>query len=167
MKAGDVIIAVHRPAAKRVAAESESVMRNLLFAIVISLVLGACASAGSRLTDDQRLEIHRAHAGAPVRSFQNFGTLYSWTALGDSALTVWTRRHQAYLLELDGRCPDLDFSHTIGFSAQGGTVFAGMDSVVVLDRQNASFPCRIREIRPVDTKAVENAERRARESSTR
>ncbi|QOY63993.1 hypothetical protein INQ40_04915 [Lysobacter sp. H21R4] len=141
-------------------------MRNSLFAIVILLALGACASAGSRLTDDQRREIHRAHAGAPVRSFQNFGTLYSWAALGDSALTVWTRRHQAYLLELDGRCPDLDFSHTIGFSAQGGTVFAGMDSVVVLDRQNASFPCRIREIRPVDTKAVENAERRARESST-
>ncbi|KIQ97182.1 hypothetical protein TI01_1379 [Lysobacter sp. A03] len=140
-------------------------MRNLLFATVILLVLGACASMGSRLTDEQRLEIHRAHAGAPVRSFQNFGTLYSWTALGDSALTVWTRRHQAYLLELDGRCPDLDFSHTIGFSAQGGTVFAGMDSVIVLDRQNASFPCRIRQIRPIDSKAVENAERVARDRS--
>lgn len=138
-------------------------MKNLLLAIAAVCALAACASFGAKLSDHERLEIHRAHAGEPVRSFSDFGTLYNWTPLGDSALTVWTRRNQAYLLELDGRCPDLDFSRAISFSGQGGKVFAGMDNVIVLDRDHTSFPCRIKQIRPLDTEAVKSAERAARD----
>lgn len=138
-------------------------MKRMLLATLIALSLAACASLGARLTDNERLEIHRAHAGEPVRSFNDFGNLYSWTALGDSALAVWTRPNQAYLLELDGRCQNLDFARTIGFSGQGGTVFAGMDNVIVLDRDDQDFPCRIRQIRPLDVKALKDAERSARD----
>lgn len=138
-------------------------MKSLLFAPLVVLLLAACASMGVKLSDNQRLDIHRAHAGEPVRSFHNFGNLYNWTTLGDSALTVWTRRNQAYLLELDGRCPSLDFARTIAFSGQGGTVFAGMDNVIVLDRDRMDIPCRIKQIQPIDVKKVERAERDARD----
>lgn len=139
-------------------------MKKLLFATVVVLSLAACTTAGARLSDNERLEIHRTHAGEPVRSFHDFGNLYSWTALGDSALTVWTRPNQAYLLELGGRCQDLDFAQTIGFSGQGGTVFAGMDNVIVLGRDQQNIPCRIMQIRPLDVKAVKDGERSARDS---
>ncbi len=139
-------------------------MKNLLLVPALLLSLVACASSGAKLSDNERLEIHRAHAGEPVRSFRDFGDLYNWTALGDRALTVWTRRNQAYLLELDGRCPDLQFSRVIAFSGQGGTVFAGMDNVIVLDGGQVNFPCRIKQILPLDAKAVESAERAARDS---
>jgi hypothetical protein len=33
---------------------------------------------------------------------QFFGSLNGWTELGDSALAVWTRPSEAYLLELRG-----------------------------------------------------------------
>lgn len=139
---------------------------RLLLAASLGLALAGCAT-GARISDTQRLDIHRAHAGEPVRSFHDFGSLYSWTPLGDAALTVWTRPNQAYLLELDGHCPDLEYARAIGFSAQGGTVFAGMDSVVVLDRQTNNIPCRIRQILPLDAKAVKSAERAARDVSDR
>ncbi|HUH89550.1 MAG TPA: DUF6491 family protein [Lysobacter sp.] len=138
---------------------------GLLLGLVVALA--GCASLGTKLSDNERLEIHRAHAGEPVRSFHNFGNLYNWTPLGDSALTVWTRRNQAYLLELDGHCPNLDYARAISFSGQGGTVFAGMDNVVVLDREPFNIPCRIKQIRPLDTKAVESDERAARDQARR
>jgi hypothetical protein len=138
---------------------------GLLLGLVVALA--GCASLGTKLSDNERLEIHRAHAGEPVRSFHNFGNLYNWTPLGDSALTVWTRRNQAYLLELDGHCPNLDYARAISFSGQGGTVFAGMDNVVVLDREPFNIPCRIKQIQPLDTKAVESDERAARDQARR
>ncbi len=134
--------------------------------LVTVLVLAGCAT-GASLSDNQRLQIHRAHADAPVRSFHNFGNIYSWTPLGDSALTVWTRRNQAYLLELDGHCPNLNFARAIRFSGQGGTVYAGLDSVVVLDRDPINIPCRIRQIQPLDIKAAESDERAARDEGRR
>jgi hypothetical protein len=144
----------------------EPLMKTSGLMLAAALVLAGCAT-GASLPDDQRLEIHRAHAGEPVRSFHNFGTLYNWTPLGDSALTVWTRRNQAYLLELDGHCPNLDYARAISFSGQGGTVFAGMDSVVVLDRERFDIPCRIKQIQSLDTRAVESDERAARDAGRR
>jgi len=106
-------------------------MKRTFLSFAVVAMLAGCATTAT-LPDDQRLEIHRAHAGAPVNSFHNLGTLYSWTPLGDSALAVWTRRNQAYLLELGGRCPGLEYGRAISFSGQGGAVYAGMDNVVVL-----------------------------------
>ena len=138
-------------------------MKPIFLSVTVVALLTACATTAT-LSDDQRLEIHRAHAGAPVHSFHNLGTLYSWTPLGDSALAVWTRRNQAYLLELGGDCPGLEYGHAISFSGQGGTVFAGMDSVVVLDRGPTNFPCRIQKILPLDVKALKKAEDAARDN---
>lgn len=137
-------------------------MKLIFLSVVVAVLLSACATTAT-LSDHQRLDIHRAHAGAPVNSFHNLGTLYNWTPLGDSALAVWTRRNQAYLLELGGRCPGLEYGRTISFSGQGGAVYAGMDSVVILDRGTTNFPCRIAEILPLDIKALKKDEDAARD----
>ncbi|MDQ1093835.1 hypothetical protein QE400_003248 [Xanthomonas sacchari] len=81
--------------------------RLLLSSLFATAVLGGCAT--NRLSDDERLALYRAHAGAPVRDFQYFNQLNGWTALGDSALAVWTRPNQAYLLEFAGPLPGPGF----------------------------------------------------------
>jgi len=142
-------------------------MKNLLFALAAMAAmaaLGACAT-GASLSDNQRLAVYRAHAGAPVKSFHYFGNLHGWDSLGDSALVIWDRPNRAYLLTLAATCPQLDFAHAIsfsGFSSQSGSVYAGFDDVVILDRQTPSIPCRIQQIQPVDTRAIKQAEKDAR-----
>ncbi|HEY0501957.1 MAG TPA: DUF6491 family protein [Lysobacter sp.] len=136
--------------------------RILLALVAASLMLGACAS-DARLRDADRLALYREHAGPPVDSFHYFGSLSGWTPLGDSAIAIWTKPAQAYLLEVHGPCPDLEFAHAIGLSQQMGRVYARFDKVIPLGTTGmGSIPCHIREIRALDVKAIKSAEREAR-----
>ena len=137
-------------------------MKNILFAVAAVVALSACAT-GPTLSDQQRLAIHQAHAGAPVNSFSHFGSLHSWEPLGDSALTVWVRPQTAYLLTLTSDCPNLEYGHAITLGDQTGTVFAGLDNVIV-SGQSTPIPCRIEKIQPLDAKAIKGAEREARDA---
>ncbi|MEG3191373.1 DUF6491 family protein [Lysobacter sp. D1-1-M9] len=136
---------------------------TLLLTIAMSLGLAACAN-GPDLRDAQRLALYEANAGAPVESFHYFGGINGWTPLGDSALAVWTRPNQGYLLDLLGSCPDLEYARAISVSNQFGRVHARFDSVDVLDRDSFGIPCRIEQIRPIDAAALKQAEREMRES---
>ncbi|MCD9031630.1 DUF6491 family protein [Luteimonas sp. Y-2-2-4F] len=128
---------------------------------LLALALGACATG--RIPDEQKLEIHRAHAGEPVPSFQFFGSLNGWTPLGDSAVAVWTRPGEAYLLELTGRCQDLEFAQAISLTSTQSRVHARFDKVMVLGTGSIQVPCHIATIRPLDVKAVREAERQVRD----
>jgi hypothetical protein len=133
---------------------------------IIALALGACAGT-PRMGDADRLELHRAHAGAPVSSFPLRGQLDGWTALGDQALVVWTRPREAWLLELAGPCQDLGYATAISLSSSGSRVHAKFDGVVPLGAMTSQvgrFPCRIHEIRPLDTKALKQAQDGLREA---
>lgn len=135
-------------------------MKHVLLAITIAVasLTAACATdAGQREAD--RLALYRAHAGAPVRSFHYFGSLNGWTPLGEEAVALWTRPNQAYLLSFNGSCPDLDFASAISVTSQFSTVYSMFDKVVVLNRGTMTIPCYIREIRPLDVKAIKQAER--------
>jgi len=135
---------------------------RLILAAVASFALGACAS-DARLRDADRLAMYRAHAGAPVDSFHYFGSLSGWTPLGDSALALWTRPKQAYLLEIAGPCPDLEFAQAISLSQQFGRVYARFDKVIPRGTPGAApIPCHIERIRPLDVQAIKAAEREAR-----
>jgi len=140
-------------------------MKRLVPAALALLLLSACAS-NPRMDDAQRLALYRAHAAAPVDSFQYFGRIDGWTPLGDSALAVWTKPNQAYLLELQGRCPDLDFASAISVSNQMGRVHSRFDKVTVLGRQSIKMPCFIGRILPLDVKAIKQAQRDMREAGT-
>ena len=136
-------------------------MKILLFSLIAALTLGACATGG--LSDTGRLAMYREAAGAPVENFQYLGRIHGWTPLGDSALVLRTRPNQAYLLELMGTCPDLEFAQAITISNQFGRVHARFDTVTVLRQGRFAIPCRIQQIRPVDVSAVRQAERELRE----
>ncbi|TWI10673.1 DUF6491 family protein [Aerolutibacter ruishenii] len=135
--------------------------RILLMAFLAAGLLSGCAT--NRISDAERLDIYRAHASAPVPSFRYFTSLDGWTPLGDAALAVWARPNDVYLLELSGSCPGLDFAPAISVTSQMGTVYARFDKVVVLGSNMATIPCQIREIRPVDIKAIRHAEQDRRE----
>ncbi|MFC5576427.1 DUF6491 family protein [Lysobacter niabensis] len=135
-------------------------LQIMLAAFAVMLSVSGCAS-GAGLSENQKLALYRANAGPAVPSFHYFGTLDGWTPLGDQAVAVWTRLNEAYLLEVDGPCPDLDFAQAIGLTHQSGTVYARFDSVIprVGGGRTQPLPCHIREILPLDEKALKAAEK--------
>lgn len=133
-------------------------MKKLLSALLLSMalpvVLGACSST-PRKTDAERLAFYEAHAGEPVRSFRLFGRINGWTRLNNSALVVWTRPREAWLLDLNP-CADLQFATSITISHFANTVTARFDTVTPHGpgvSRVGQIPCRILQIRPLDTTA--------------
>ena len=137
-------------------------MKHFIPALAAMTVLAACAT-GPRLSDSERLSLYRDHAGEPVKSFRYTHSLMGWTPLGDSALAVQTRPSQAYLLDLGGSCPNLEFAQAITITNQFGSVQSRFDDVVPLASGSMRIPCRIREIRPVDVKSLDAAKDRMRD----
>ena len=140
-------------------------MKFFLPMLAATLALNACASTAS-LRDADKLALYQASAGAPVASFRYFGGINGWTPLGDSALAIWTRPNQAYLLEVYGPCSGLEFAPAIGLTQHSHQVSARFDDVLLLERTGPHIPCRIRSIRPLDVRAIRSAERDARAQSS-
>lgn len=139
-------------------------MKRLTLLLAMTVLLGACST--TRMTDAETLALYRDHAGEPVKDFQYFGQINGWTPLGDSALAVWTRPNQAYLLELFGPCPDLDYAPAISLSNMMSRVSARFDNVYVHGGGTSSIrmPCRIETIRPLDVKTLKQAQKDLREA---
>ncbi|GAB2515865.1 DUF6491 family protein [Lysobacter humi (ex Lee et al. 2017)] len=131
-------------------------MRSVLLLLTAALATGCATGAATRRAE--QLELYRAHAGAPVRSFSAIGRVDSWTPLTDDSIVVWTSPRRAYLLSVPG-CPDLDFAHGIALSESAGQVHAGFDRVTPLGHNTIRVPCIIDEIRPIDVKAYREARR--------
>lgn len=134
--------------------------------LALALFATSACATDSRISDPDRLALYRANAGAPVPNFQYFGRLDGWTPLGETALAVWTKPNQVYLLELQATCQDLDFAQAITLTNQFGRVYSRFDKVIVLGRGTNNIPCWIKEIRPVDSKALKQAEKDKREAQT-
>ena len=132
-------------------------------ALAAALALSGCAS-DSGLGTAERLALYQAHAGEPVNSFRYFGSLNGWTPLGDSALAVWTRPSEAWLLSLHGPCQDLEFTPAIGLTSRMNQVHARFDKVIAHSGNPMRLPCHIREIRPLDVKALRASEKELREA---
>lgn len=126
-----------------------------LFLAMLATASVACASLGPRERMAARLAEYERHAGAPVESFK-FWDLDRWEVLGREQLVVWTRPNEAWLLTVDAPCNDLEWAHSIGLTSSVGHVHRRFDSVVL-----KNYRCRIKEIRPVDGRALK-AERRER-----
>lgn len=139
-------------------------MKRTLLLLALTLSLGACSTTS--MTDDETLALYRSHAGETVKDFQYFGRLNGWTPLGDTALVVWTKPNQAYLLELAGPCMDLDYAPAISLSNMASRVSARFDSVYVHggDPSSIRIPCRINSIRPLDVKGLRQAQKELREA---
>ena len=142
---------------------SSRVRRGALALAATAALLAGCATTG--LSDSQRLALYRAHAGAPQKDMQFFGSLNGWTGLGDSALAVWTRPGEAYLLELNGPCQDLSYAMAIGLTSSMNRVSARFDKVLVRDPTGGPrVPCFISSIRKLDVKALRAEEKELRQA---
>lgn len=145
----------------------ECVLAPLTFTATLmlaaALLLSGCATTG--LTDAQQLAMYREHAKAPVRDFRYADRLTGWNAVGDNALAAWTRPNEAYLLELDGGCANLSSTTTILITNLLGQVSAGLDRVQLIDSPRGfTTACRIRTIRPLETKALRASQKALREA---
>ena len=140
-------------------------MKRLALVLFAVAALAGCATTG-KLSSSERLQLYRAHAGAPVKDFQYFGSLNGWTELGDSALAVWTKPNEAWLLNLSGPCMDLSYAPTISVTNMMGKVSAKFDRVIVHGGMStvAPMPCRIDSIRPLDVKALRASEKELRQA---
>lgn len=132
-------------------------------ALASSIGLSACASSG--MSPAQKLATYQAAAGEPVKSFRYFGRISGWTSLDDRNIAVWTRAQEAWLLSFNGSCRDVEWASAITVTHQGNSVYAGFDKVVALNGGSSGFPCRIDEIRPLDTAKIKSAEKAAREDA--
>lgn len=128
-------------------------MRSLVW-LLIGFALASCASSGPRERDEAALTRYRAHAGEPVSSF-HLRLMREWASLGRTHLAVYTGVNEAWLIEVEQPCQGLDFARAVQLSSSGSRVYAKFDTVR-FDEQ----VCRIREIRPVDVRAMK-AEQRA------
>ncbi len=141
-------------------------MKKMLVLAAVAALAG-CAST-PRMSDAERLALYQAHAGEPVRAFRLFGEPYGWSPLGNRAMVVWTRPNEAWLLDLVAPCPDLAYATALAISSFGARVQARSDSVTPLGSmvgQVGRVPCRIDSIRPVDAKALKQAEQELRQAS--
>lgn len=140
------------------AAVAQSLLRRtaLTACIALGALLAACSST-PRMSDADKYALYDAHAGEAVDHFRYFGSINGWTPLGDSALAVWTRPSEAWLLDLSGPCQDLAFTNAIGLTSSMGRVNARFDKVLVRSTGSINMPCHIRQIRPLDVKAVRAA----------
>lgn len=139
-------------------------MKTLLAIPSLLLALAATACASTGMSQTEKLATYRANAGEPVNSFRYFGSINGWTSLGDSAIAVWTKPSEAWLLELTGPCPDLEYAPAISVTNQFNRVSAKFDSVIAQGGGvSMRMPCRIETIRPLDVKAIKRAEKTARD----
>lgn len=116
-------------------------------------LLGSCANPGPRERMAEKEAEAARHAGDPVNSFR-FLRMHHFEILGPNSILVWTRMNQAYLLAVDEPCFGLEFATSVGLSSTSNTVYRRTDDVVFKDQR-----CAIREIRPVDVKALKAARR--------
>jgi hypothetical protein len=102
-------------------------------------VLSGCAT-GPKLN-------YSEYAGEPVKSFymSNFD---GWSAVSKDQLVVWAGMNKAYLLKIEGYCPDLQFANAIAVTSTANTVDKFEKVIVGRDR------CLINEIRPLDVKQL-------------
>ena len=140
-------------------------MKRLCLLLALGFALTACATIPKQ-TDAEKLALYRAQAGEPVKDFRYFGSINGWTPLGDSALVVWTKPSEAFLLELHGPCSNLDYAPAITLSNTMGQVSPRFDSVKVHGggSSHMDIPCRIQTIRPLDVKGLKQAQQELREA---
>lgn len=126
--------------------------KTLLTAVAVVAALSACTRVGKDYTSrmEARQQAYAAAAGEPVSSFRYF-SLWSWEPLSDSELAIYTRANEAWLLDLDGKCRNLEFTNHIALTSSASEVSAKFDRVIT---GGADAPCFIKQIRPVDIKKL-------------
>ena len=120
-----------------------------------ALAVAACTALLAGCATGPKLD-YTDYAGEPVKSFymNNFD---GWSSVSKDSLVVWTGLNKAYLLTINGYCPDLQYANAIAVTSTGNTVDKFEKVIVGRDR------CFIKEIRPLDTKQMKEDRKLLRE----
>jgi len=123
-------------------------MRTLLAIALLPFLTGACASGGlPRSTQSDPLAKYDGYIGEPVRSFTAM-RMQSWQPVSSDRLILWTGLNDAWLITLQGNCPDLNFAHTVSVTSTGSSV-STFDTVLVGRNR-----CPIKQINPIDVRQM-------------
>jgi Family of unknown function (DUF6491) len=123
-------------------------VKHFLATVAVAVALVGCTRVGKDYTAriEARQQAYAVAAGVPVNSFHYF-SLWSWEPLSDEQLAVYTRSNEAWLLDLDGKCRNLQFTNHIGLTSSASEVSAKFDRVIT---GPGDAPCFIKQIRPID-----------------
>jgi hypothetical protein len=127
-------------------------MKGLLIA-----AMGAVFCAGCGTTP--KLD-YNEYAGQPVKSFY-MPEFDGWSPVSKDQLVVWAGNNKAYLINVTGYCPNLEFANTIAVTSTGSTVDKFEKVIVGRDR------CFIDTIRPIDVKQMKEDRKLIREQNKR
>lgn len=135
-------------------------MKNQCMAAVLLAVggLSACSNAADMKRTAQRQAEFTAAAGAPQRNFLFSTPLYSWEALGETQLVVYTKPKEAYILDVKA-CNNLLVTKSIGLTSRLGEVSVNFDRVRTYSPR---ISCVISQIRPVDMRHLKTAQQAQR-----
>ena|SRR5690349_5769557 len=112
--------------------------RGALARAALTLGVGMSAASVARSADKEAAansEVRNVEpgkgVGEEVDSFSMLTRPYSWHALDDDTVIVWTNPWQPYLVELAFPSHDLRFVQAIGLTSVGSRVYAKFDAVQV------------------------------------
>ncbi len=138
-------------------------MKAGLIAMLLSTSLCACVQQPARSSSGAG-EPAATHTGIDYAKYVtstvgmfSFTSLFDWDSNDPDHVVVWTTPFQAYRLTLLGVCFDLQNTPTIALTSNGGTVTAGLDSVLVRHER-----CTIQTIEKLDAKAIREARKQKR-----
>lgn len=114
-------------------------MKSLLSVALAAVLFAGCANT-------PKLN-YNEYAGEPVQSFY-MPSFDGWTSVSKDQLVVWTSQNKAYLINVTGYCPDLQFANRIAVTSTGSSVDKFEKVIVGRDR------CFIDTIRPIDVKQM-------------
>ncbi len=115
----------------------------------LASVCAVVAQADTREVAQKHLEAYQAYLGAPVDEF-HFWKFDRWQPLGPAHVAVWTTPNQAYLLTVDGTCPNLEWADDIGVTSQAAHVVSRRFDYVTFGNQR----CHIERIESIDLKRM-------------
>jgi hypothetical protein len=114
-----------------------------------AIVFTCAAQADTRAYEKAELARFQRYAGQPVDEFSMF-ELWQWQVLGPNTLVVWSTIHDAFLIQVDKACNNLEWTHGLSVTQEMRMKVSNKFDFVVFRDQR----CKITEIRPVDYKAM-------------
>lgn len=129
----------------------------LITTLGAAALLAGCASTLQKLSGPKLS--YAEYAGEPIKSFYMNGDMDGWSPVSKNQLVVWSGINKAYLLTVTGYCPDLQFANAVAVTSTANTVDKFEKVIVGRDR------CFINEIRPIDTKQMNEDRKLMREQA--
>ncbi|WDE05448.1 hypothetical protein SG34_000410 [Thalassomonas viridans] len=131
-------------------------MKKFITALILTALVSACSSTETMTRQEKNLAYQDYITKQQLPSLDKVRTfkMRGWQALSDEFLIVSAAHKKQYLLELEGFCPDFDFSQGIVIKQSNhSSLTTKFDSVAALNAPGVK--CFIKAIHPVTREQVQ------------